>query len=248
MRTSPAVPRLPLLPAHPSLLSIHLSTCSPAHLPTPAGQSSYAHHIDSEVGQHIVDQLSFHLHQFLMRLPPHPSSIPAALAAAGNSSSSSSGGSGGGSPGPSLQQLLDHISGQRLSSEVQVRTDLSPRRPADVPVLEFFGGPAAAASVAVPGSGEGEGMSSAVQALRLLAQEQREQGAAAAAAGNTEAQQRQQQVTQEEETPGMPLFELLAGAAGDSSPARPPFHTSQAAAVAAAWAAAVALSRCLFKS
>lgn len=76
-----------------------------------AGQSSYAHHIDAVIGQHIVDQFTFYLHQFLTtRVPPH---------SPGRASDGSS--RGAGKPPPSLQQLLDFIRSQRMSSEVQVR-------------------------------------------------------------------------------------------------------------------------------
>lgn len=75
---------------------------SPLFLACCTGQSSYAHHIDTTIGQHVVDQFTFHLHHFLTtRVPPH---APGTSAAA-----------------PSLQQLLDFIRSQRMSSEVQVR-------------------------------------------------------------------------------------------------------------------------------
>jgi hypothetical protein len=137
-----------------------------------------------------------------------------------------------------------------MSSEVPVRTDLFPRRLADVSLLEFFGAPpaagyAAAASATVLGGGNGQGLSSTVEALRLLAAEQ-VQGSAAAAGGSTRQQQQQQQ--QEEHAPSMPLFQLLAGAAGDSSPADPSGRSAQAEVVAAEWAAAVVFSRYLLQS
>lgn len=77
--------------------------------PSCAGQSSYAHHIDTTIGQHVVDQFTYHLHHFLTsRVPP--------------STSGAGGYSGGaGAAAPSLQQLLDFIRSQRMSSEVQVR-------------------------------------------------------------------------------------------------------------------------------
>jgi phosphatidylinositol glycan class K len=114
------------------------------------GQSSYAHHIDTTIGQHVVDEVSFYLHQFLTtHVPAHPAASPGSAATAAGSS-----GSGGSARRvPSMQQLVDFIFSQRLSSELQVRTDLYPRPLVSVPVTHFFGAAVPAErQAAAPGS------------------------------------------------------------------------------------------------
>ncbi|EFN57492.1 hypothetical protein CHLNCDRAFT_34727 [Chlorella variabilis] len=191
------------------------------------GQSSYAHHIDPVVGQHVVDQLSFHLHQFLSGSGPGPS--------------------------PSLQQLLDYLGAQRLSSEVQVRTDLSPRHPARVAVTDFFGaampgapaaGGASPAPVGCVGAGA-EGSRAAAALLQLAAQQQRGHGTAAAARQGQQQCWHQHQHRQQL----LPLWQQLEAAGGSSDAASwlVAGRGTEAAVVAAAWAIAVVLLRVLLQ-
>jgi hypothetical protein len=114
------------------------------------------------VGQHVVDQMSYHLQAFLRRLAPHPAAHDLAADAGGPGTAAAS---------PSLQQMLDHVAAQRLSSEVQVRQDLSPRSPTQVPITDFFAAPvgwphAAGQRLAAPAS------SRAAEALLRLGAEQ----------------------------------------------------------------------------
>eukprot|EP00887_Chlorella_sp_A99_P000822 scaffold5.g822.t1 len=101
------------------------------------GQSSYAHHSDATLGLHITDQFSFHLETFLLE--------QAAAAAAGAAPAAGPSGAGaargaGAAPGASLQDMLDAIRRQTLSSTVVARADAFPRPLAEVGVAEFFGG------------------------------------------------------------------------------------------------------------
>ncbi|KAL4437977.1 hypothetical protein ABPG77_004198 [Micractinium sp. CCAP 211/92] len=187
------------------------------------GQSSYAHHIDAVIGQHIVDQFTFYLHQFLTtRVPPRSPT----WAADGSSR-------GVGKPPPSLQQLLDFIRSQRMSSEVQVRTDLFPHRLSDMAVTAFFGesaAPAGAAS-AVLGNGSAADGSNAAHVLLQYAAQQ----AVTAATASADVQLQPQQH-------GRSLFEALE-AAGTSSELKGSNElATSSVSVASAWVAAVALS------
>lgn len=199
---------------------------------SPAGQSSYAHHIDTVIGQHVVDQLTFHLHAFLTtRLPPHPS-----VARAGGSSGSS-GGQGGAVP--SLQQLLDYITAQRMSSDLQVRTDLYPRRLVDVPVTHFF-----AAAPAVGGSSGGSSGKAAAEALQRLAVQPVPGGELPEAAA---AQQQYFWQEMQQQQQGSRLFMLLEAANGGAGSSV--LQSGGAAAVVmAAWAATGLLAHRLLKS
>lgn len=206
------------------------SPCLPS-LPRPlcpAGQSSYAHHIDAAIGQHVVDQFTFHLHQFLTtRLPPAQATHGDPPLAA---------------QPPSLQQLLDFIAAQRLSSEVQVRTDLYPHCLADIPVTHFFGGagepPAAAGS---SGNSSSSG-SAAAQDLLALAQGQGQQTPLAycysAPAG--------QPAAGGDAPDGKLYFDLLA-AAGGSGSGGGVRESQQVVPVVVAWAAAAALAHRLLR-
>lgn len=245
------LPRLLPAPAAanlPALLWPELS----CHATRPAGQSSYAHHIDPVVGQHVVDQLSFHLHQFLWRLPPHPAADTEPGHDARSGATSGSSGSGPG-PSPSLQQLLDYLGAQRLSSEVQVRTDLSPRHPARVAVTDFFGaampgapaaGGASPAPVGCVGAGA-EGSRAAAALLQLAAQQQRGHGTAAAARQGQQQCWHQHQHRQQL----LPLWQQLEAAGGSSDAASwlVAGRGTEAAVVAAAWAIAVVLLRVLLQ-
>lgn len=192
--------------------------CLPRCHPT-AGQSSYAHHIDTTIGQHVVDEVSFYLHQFLTtRVPAHSG------AGAGSARGAAPGGSGG--LVPSMQQLVDFVSSQRLSSEVQVRTDLYPRALAGVPVTHFFGAAGAAgrqARAAEPAQVGGNGLQSAAGALMGAAQQPSDAFSSAAP------------VVSSRRTQPLPLFAALEAAGGRGGGGS---ASSQAAAlVAAAWAA-----------
>lgn len=196
------------------------------------------------IGQHVVDQFTFHLHRFLTtRLPPHPS---AAGGSAGGGASSAAGG-----PAPSLQDLLSYITAQRLSSEVQVWAELYPRNLSHVPATHFFGAPAAPPPAAASGvdaapgaagaaggggsSGSSAAAAAAAQALQALAG-QRQDEPHAAERPDEGAQLAQQ-----------PLFALLEAAGGGAAGGPPGGAATQAAATVAAWAAAAALSRWLFR-
>lgn len=232
----------------------------------PAGQSSYAHLIDTTIGLHLSDQFTFFLHHFLTtRLPPHPS-----VATSATTSSSTVPPAAGSQHPPSLQEVLDFIRGQSLASEVQVRTDLFPRRLADVAVTEFFGGglmPAAPAAVRSPsqaagsqpnkseggyGGGSVTGSSSttvggtAVQALLRAAVQAEQQ----AGAGARNAASRRQQ----EWHSWLPLqqskhFEVLEAAGSGSQQLAKCGQqlASSAALLAVLWAVAVALSSWLLQ-
>ncbi|KAL4859960.1 putative GPI-anchor transamidase [Chlorella vulgaris] len=215
------------------------------------GKSSYAHgYIDPVVGQHLVDQISLHLHTFLWRLPPHPAA-PAAL-----THPADGGGSGGGrrahgrrtsgGGGPSMQELISYITGQQLASEIEVQAERSPRRLGAMPVTDFFG----AAADQMPtkhATADPVSMRSAA-ALTQLAQQD---------GGQSGIQQQQQQqhgkavaecsspMQTEQHWQDVPLFELLQAAGATVNSAQQQRHATEAAAVAAAWAVAVALSRLL---
>lgn len=172
--------------------------------------------------------MTFHLHAFLTaRLPPHPAASGAASNGQGGAAHASA------ATGPSLQQLLDYVSGQRLSSEVQVRSDLHPRRPADVPVAHFFGGAEAGARRA----GAARAAAAALQSQAAQPGGQGADGAPAAATAATAlAAMRQQPAS------GAQLFALLEAAGGSRGWGRSSHGISPAAAAtAAAWAGAAVL-------
>lgn len=173
----------------------------------------------------MVDQFTFYLHQFLTtRLPAHPAA--------------------GGAPGqagtaqgvPSMQQLLDFITSQRLSSEVQVRTDLFPRPLARLPVTHFFGGAAAAEGLEDGAAGlGGDGGASAASALRLLAGAQ--QGAEGEAPASTAVKLHSVSGSRAK------LFGLLeAAGSGGGGDAERSSALVTAAAAAAAWVALAVLA------
>lgn len=174
----------------------------------------------------IAPQVTFYLHQFLTtRVPARPAASPGSTGAAG--------GSAGGRV-PSMQQLVDFLSSQRLSSEVQVRTDLYPHNLADVPVTHFFGaaGPAerhTGVAAPVPGGNSGGGLEDAVGAL--LAAAPQPGGVSSDAAAHAVSSRPKQ---------APPLFALLetAGGSGSDSGSR----GTQAAALVAAWAAIALLA------
>lgn len=169
------LPATPVPSKHPASLALtpHYPLLWPA-----AGQSSYAHHLDATIGLHVVDQASYHLHHFLTtRLPPDPAAADGVSAAA--SGGGSIRGSGSRTRGPSLQQLVDYLGGQRMSSEVQLRTDLFPRCLTDVAAAEFFGttvdGRGLASGSSSGDDGGSEGTSAAARALMALAAAAHEQ-------------------------------------------------------------------------
>ena len=169
-------------------------------------------------------QVTFYLHHFLTtRLPPHAG----ASAGGGNTSS---GGDGAGGAAPSMQQLVDYISSQRLSSELQVRTDLYPRALADVPVTHFFGAAAPAAQGGGSGDAAGSGSGTpepAVGALLAAAQQGNSHAPETAHAAAGQPAQR------------APLFALLEAAGGGACGG----GSAQAAvAVVVGWAAVAALA------
>lgn len=132
---------------------------------------------------------------------------------------------------PSMQQLVDFVSSQRLSSEVQVRTDLYPRALARVPVTHFFGAAGAAgrqATAAKPAQVGGTGLESAVGALMGAAQQPSDASLNASPAVSSRRTQPQ------------PLFAALeaAGRGGGGSSGSP----QAAALVVAAWAAVALLA------
>ena len=196
--------------------------------PPRAGQSSYAHHLDQAIGQHIVDQFSFHLQRFLTRLPLRRHAAAVA------------------DPVPSLQQLLDYIVGQRLSSDVQVRSDLFPRRLAAVPVTEFFGGaaPLHAAAAAVGNSSSGSRGAAAAMAVALLALALERQGNTAL---QVAAVTRQQPWVAETRQPLGAMLEAAGGSLSLLSASRQPAGAGWGTA-AAAWVVALFVAHWLLQS
>ncbi|KAL4425650.1 hypothetical protein ABPG75_009666 [Micractinium tetrahymenae] len=193
------------------------------------GQSSYAHHIDTTIGQHVVDQFTFYLHHFLTTRVPPPAS----------SGSAAGGARGVGLSVPSLQQLLDFIRSQRMSSEVQVRADLFPHRLSDVPVNTFFGqgaAPAVPATPAAPAAQRRGSDADGTNAAQALLQRAAARRAAAAAPVTPSPWQSQL------EQSGRSLFEAVEAAGAGSSPQGSRKPAASPAAVAGAWAAALAVS------
>jgi ABC-type transport system substrate-binding protein len=224
---------------------------APFLLPSLPGKSSYAHgYIDPVVGQHLVDQISLHLHTFLWRLPPHPAA-PAAL-----THPADGGGSGGGrrahgrrksgGGGPSMQELISYITGQQLASEIEVQAERSPRRLGAIPVTDFFG----AAADQMPTKHATAGPASMLLAVALTQLAQQDGGQSGGQQqqqqhGKAMAERRSSPVQTEQHWQNEPLFELLQAAGATVDSAQRQRHATEAAAVAAAWAVAVALSRLL---
>lgn len=187
------------------------------------------------VSAHPTTQVSFYLHQFLTtRVPPHP-----AVTGGGAGHSTSLSGSGGGRV-PSMQQLVGFLSSQRLSSEVQVRTDLYPRALADVPVTHFFGAARptehqAGAAAPAQGGSSGSDLEAAAAVLMDAAQRSSEDCSGAAATNMCS-----------RPPPAAPLFALLEAAGGGSS-SDTGGSTQAAAVVAVAWVAAALLAHRMMK-
>lgn len=208
---------------------LHPRSCSAAVL-SPVLAASTNHFVSA----HPTIQVSFYLHQFLTtRVPPHP-----AVTGGGAGHSTSLSGSGGGRV-PSMQQLVGFLSSQRLSSEVQVRTDLYPRALADVPVTHFFGAARptehqAGAAAPAQGGSSGSDLEAAAAVLMAAAQHASEGWSGAAARD-----------MRSRPPPAAPLFALLEAAGGGSSSDN---GSAQAAAVVAvAWVAAALLAYHIMK-